>query len=962
MKNLVEMENELYRSLENISTLELNSGLIFNPFFDRIVDLSFKQIDANSSISCYLQGTADSVIDHKILLEKLVSVSKRVLIEDMNLQREEEKLRGCSEEEEYQDYVVNYLMNPEYLKQLFQKYPVWKESLFQVVEFFVRNVTEIIQHLYSDQKNLNAEFFSTNNFDKIRRIDGSGSDTHCENRIVYRVVLDNDEILYHKSRVNLGVQFFYELYEKMCKAVNFLPYSIPTMIGDGYIWEKEAVYEECTNEKQVQNYFIRLGLILSICHFCHSGDMHYENMLAFGEYPLIIDFETLVQMMPNKRPSEDKKGSTILGKSVLPIGILPFYGSPGKAFNADFSGLCGGGKQVMDIKIPTIANPGKSTMFIKYRYGETREKNNRLRLNSELVQADKYINELIYGFEAGYLYILHNKKVIESMLHWMDGAIFRQLFRNTQEYHMILDLSYHPEFMGSREKRQAYFENILDTPLFEDKTFVVQQEIEDLMIGDVPYFQFNMSTGEILNCNGKVLGKYFQKTGMELLKEHLNSRSLDDLKLQKQLIEISLKYTHINQIKDAYETASDVKINLQSSVNLCSLIADQIYEHALDVDGQTLWMNTRFMSTGVDERRTYFTEICDRYLYEGTMGIVVFMAAFLKICPEHKIRHLYSKVVQDLFDYTDSEIKDSNKMTGVFLGESSFVYGYQILYKLTEEKRFLEYAKKHCAHVERLLLTDNQYDLIGGNAGAILALLNMYDLEKNTWYLDMARIAGNHLIQHAVQKENGFGWKNASNEESLGGFAHGCAGIMYALARLAKYTHENKYLEMAYKAFFYEKTMYKPEFGGWRDYRAPIPYYISDFKWCHGVAGIMLGWNLALEYFDEKRKTIIKNKIKEILDDFTNMNLKEEMCLCHGNMGNIIIADLSGVNLWKNSMEHMKVQCTQVLEKILCKNEGDIILYEQYDFSMMTGLAGIGYALLYGQFSDIPGLIDVRIK
>ena len=36
-------------------------------------------------------------------------------------------------------------------------------------------------------------------------------------------------------------------------------------------------------------------------------------------------------------------------------------------------------KQMMDLKIPVIANPGKSTMCIAYKYGETQEKNNRVR-------------------------------------------------------------------------------------------------------------------------------------------------------------------------------------------------------------------------------------------------------------------------------------------------------------------------------------------------------------------------------------------------------------------------------------------------------------------------------------------------------------------------------------------------------------------------------------------------------
>ena len=42
---------------------------------------------------------------------------------------------------------------------------------------------------------------------------------------------------------------------------------------------------------------------------------------------------------------------------------------------------------------------------------------------------------------------------------------------------------------------------------------------------------------------------------------------------------------------------------------------------------------------------------------------------------------------------------------------------------------------------------------------------------------------------------------------------------MYALSRLAEYTGKSAYLDAAFQAFLYEKTLYCPEKGGWRDLR-----------------------------------------------------------------------------------------------------------------------------------------------
>ena len=941
---------------------------MFNPLFEALVDVAFAEIEAEMDVSKVLEGSLSEVLERNILAELLFKVSKRVLIGDMNVRLEMGDLDGENEEAQYSDYVLRYLMDPAYLKQLFQEYPAWEEVIFQTMEYFIRNVKELIQHFDADRENLNAEFFSTERFDKIRRIAGSGSDTHCENRIVYGVELDNGKRIYHKPRVNTGVTFFNELYTQVCASLDLEAGVNPMYMGASHVWEKEALYAECENEQQVQNYFVRLGILLSICHLCHGGDMHYENMIANGEFPIIIDYETLVQLPPEDGQEAVKKAAQIIGESVLPIGILPFYGSRSQNFNADFSGLCGGGKQVMDIMVPVIDNPGKSSMCIAYRYGETGDKNNRVRLNGVLVQPEDYFEQLYAGYEAGYRYVMTHQEEVLAWTKSMENAVFRQLFRNTQEYHMILDLSYHPEFMRKIGDREAFLENALTTPLFENRPNILKQEIEDMKKGDVPYFQFHMASGDILNSERKPVQKFFKKTGIGFLKEQILSRSEEDLKLQKYFIEISLRYKQVENLGNLYAKKKDFQgqTDKEEILELCRRIADRMYEDHMCVDGQILWMNTRIMTTGVDKRHTYFMELSDRYLYEGTLGSAVFMAAFLKECPNHKIRVLYEKIVEDMFAYTDSldiEAKDQDdRIIGAFLGESSIVYGYQLLYQITKDERFVDYAKKHCMKMSKMIEQDNQFDLIGGNAGAILTLLNMYDIDADPVYLQMAKKAGDHILEHAVKADScGVGWPNISNDGLLGGFAHGCAGIMYALARLGAYTNTEKYLDVAYQAFIYERTMNQPECGGWRDYRSKEPYYMGDYKWCHGVAGIVLGWHLASEYFDAIRQNEIRAELQKVTTDYPEILLKDELCFCHGNLGNGLIGHLAEVNIWNKTMKHNQAQSIAVLQEILSEREGNVILHEHYDYSLMTGWAGIGYGLLYEFVDDLPGILDVRV-
>lgn len=962
-KSKKEFENIVYQSLKEYTRLGEKPGAVFNPFFDCIADAALKEIEGETAAVKIPGRPAREVVDLGVLKQILIKVSKRLLIYDMNVQREAGELAGDSEEEEYADYVCHHLMQPEYVRNLFTEYPIWRDAIFQSSKFYIRNIIEVFQHFVSDKEDLNAEFFAENPFGEVLRISGSGSDSHCENRVVYRVELDNGEVIYHKSRVNTGVRFFNELYVRIGNSCGVPAYINPALERDSYVWEKEASYGECQSEQQVKNYFTRLGMILCICHLCHSGDMHYENMVAGGEYPVLIDYETLIQLPPEQMPVDDKQTNTFIGMSVLPIGILPFYGARNKNFNADFSGLCGGGRQMMDLKIPVIANPGKSTMCIAYKYGETQEKNNRVRLNGQLVNPGDYLQNIYEGFEAGYLYIYEHKAQVSQLAEMMSSSLYRQLFRNTQEYHMILDLSYHPQFMRQEGMRREFLKNALAIPEFEDKAWLVNQEIEDMLNGDIPYFQFHMGSGEILNSQGKPLKTFFKRTGMEFIENQIQNRTLEDLRVQKQLIETALTYSRVEVLKTSILQFSAENIKDISVKDLCSKIAAVIYEHRVELPGQIRWINTRTMAVNVDKRYTYYMEMSDRYLYEGIMGMAVFSAAMLKLMPEHPISRVYKPMIRELFEYTDLTMENGteNLPTGIFFGESSIVYGYQLLYQITEDPVYLEYAAKHCRITVRNLPSDNQFDIVGGNAGAIMAFLNMYDFQKESCYLEMAEVAAEVLLKNAVSAEKGIGWKSISNGALLGGFAHGCAGIMYALARLAEYTGKSRYLDAAFRAFLYERTLYCPEEGGWRDLRADEELYMSDFKWCHGTAGILLGWKLSLPYFSGTQKEMLGREIERLTVDYPDIVFREEVGLCHGNLGNILIGELAGMDVWQESMRKNMMESLWILQQLFIENDTKAVLREHYDYSLMTGLAGVGYGLLHSLFPNLPGILDLQL-
>ena len=69
---------------------------------------------------------------------------------------------------------------------------------------------------------------------------------------------------------------------------------------------------------------------------------------------------------------------------------------------------------------------------------------------------------------------------------------------------------------------------------------------------------------------------------------------------------------------------------------------------------------------------------------------------------------------------------DKNLLTGIVNGESSVVYTYLYLFKLTGKRVWMIYAEKHFSIIERVWKEDSQLDYLSGNAGAIVVAVMLY--------------------------------------------------------------------------------------------------------------------------------------------------------------------------------------------------------------------------------------------
>ena len=158
-------------------------------------------------------------------------------------------------------------------------------------------------------------------------------------------------------------------------------YQYSIISRENYSWCEVVSYENCVQEWELQQYYKRLGIQLFLVYLLGTKDLHSENLIAHGEYPVFVDLETLVNIQYNqKRETAFQEICYQLSNSVLYTGILPFYhfNQKGKGINA--SGINGTENQKYPIQVPVVMDPYTSDMKIGYIHPRSKRTHNMLYL------------------------------------------------------------------------------------------------------------------------------------------------------------------------------------------------------------------------------------------------------------------------------------------------------------------------------------------------------------------------------------------------------------------------------------------------------------------------------------------------------------------------------------------------------------------------------------------------------
>jgi lantibiotic modifying enzyme len=330
-------------------------------------------------------------------------------------------------------------------------------------------------------------------------------------------------------------------------------------------------------------------------------------------------------------------------------------------------------------------------------------------------------------------------------------------------------------------------------------------------------------------------------------------------------------------------------------------------------------------------------------VYKGTAGVALFLAYLSRAVCAPEIR----RVAERLMTTPRAALRHGQLQPGgAYVGSGSVVWTLLHLWAVTRVEAYLTEALEAVGCLEGNA-GGRAHDVIGGSAGLIRVLLELYRVTASRKALDMACLHGEQLVQSRIRMARGCGWVTVASTP-ITGFAHGSAGISCSLFHLAAATGNERYAEVALEGLEYERSTWCCVPGGSsrpHDRLVPTGNVDTSSSWCRGASGIAMSrFTLPERFLGANEKWEIEMALKEFV-----MGGRISDSLCHGLFGDVDLLISAGNTLGRADLKDLALnRAANALQRRNISGRW-CTPAPQSDpeaLGLMYGLAGVGYGLL----------------
>ncbi len=579
------------------------------------------------------------------------------------------------------------------------------------------------------------------------------------------------------------------------------------------------------SDEDIRLYFKRCGALIFLAYLFGSNDLHYENIIACKDSPVLIDCETLMTGIADGENNKLKS----LTSSVLKSHLLANW----------------------------VVNEGK-TSLVSGLLSDKEDAHCNLVFGGKTCYIYDYEAEVIDGFKSAYTFTLENKDKVKKALSHFEGSAFRFLLRPTEVYARLIALAKKLD-----DRKDLYITELLSEGYRRDKRenrleemqAVLDEEIRGVLCGDVPYFTIKYDdTG--LYSDRLLKPDFLEHSPKSAVENRLNYLCADDCEAQKRIISQSLSSVRPLDKKTPYfNSGNDIYYSMLSLLE----------------DGYVSSVSSGYIELSRGNDNNLYLQSAGFGLYEGLAGILLAYAALYKKTGDKIILESLMKKYQPLGEFINRSGKINASTNALSLQEGiiGVVSALIHIFELTEEKIFFDDASTLFGKL-KLPCDDNiGFDFLSGISGLSCVLLKLDKALTTPW----ANVLADRL---------------ADCEPTLTGVAHGASGVALALAVLEKLQSTDIYDNKILSLLSFEENYFHADKNNWQDLRTDERIAFMH-GWCSGAGGIAMARKsiLSLTSNPEIRK-ICKRDISRAAENLSDDFIAKRDSLCCGNSARLM--------------------------------------------------------------------------
>lgn len=903
----------------------------------------------------YDSAPFDARTVHRMFAGSLLEGYQRMLaptmILQLNLARLQGNLAGESSSERFESF-VGKLGDRAFALQILREYPVLAQQLVRRGEHWLASSLTFLRRLSEDWAAIREVFAAEADPGTLAGIQAHLGDTHRGGRSVLVASFSSGLRIVYKPRSLAIDRHFQEFLKWINDRTGEITFRTLTLLDqETHGWIEFVNAGECASMDGVRRFYERQGGYLAILYLLNGGDFHCDNVIASGEHPILVDVEALFHgSVVANAPGIFGVAGQYCQSSVLRSGLLPMpLRYVEGAQRLDRSGLGAGESQMSPFALLHPEESGTDEMQLVRKQMPIRPAAHWPSVAGQHVeQIDG--DAVVQGFGEVYAtFIAHRNDLLDGagpVARFRNDEV-RIVLRHTLTYARLLAESFHPDVLRDALDRDQMFDLLWGhVPESPHLSRVITAECRDLWDGDVPMFSGRVGSRDMFSSTGARIPDFLPEASDDPVCRRIGDLCEADAERQVWLIRASLATLGSRRASISRTVPSPVNKCVESAhgrlMAQARAIGDRLEVLAARSQGQAGWIGLKH--EGKDE---WSVRPLGPDLYDGTAGIVVFLAYLAAITNERRYQGLAFEGVTNLKQQILSA-RGFERSIGAFNGWGGLVYAYIHLALLLNCASLWDDARSMVTDLVALIDEDRSHDVIGGAAGCVASLLALYESAPSDSVLLAAIRCGDKLIRSTCHTACGLAWLSPLSDLPLGGFSHGASGIAWALLKLSEVSGEIRFRQTAMGALEYERGLFDAGMGNWADLRTREEGGRASAStmsaWCHGAAGIGLS---RLCILADENSDVVHREITQAVETTLTSGFGDNHSLCHGDLGNLdFILQASEVlnnDTWRAAAQHMTARVLDDVER----NGWKCGIAKPTEIpGLMTGLAGIGYGML----------------